>query len=103
MTNMENEKRNYNGSQSGSVVEETFPVEGMTCSGCANGVQRSLTKLEGVKSAEVSLAGASATVAYDPDAVTPDQMRQAVESIGFKLGKPGDRESDQPKRSGGCC
>lgn len=100
---MEKEKQNHNMSQSGNVVEETFPVEGMTCSGCANGVQRSLTKLEGVKSVEVSLADASATVAYDPGAVTPGQLQQAVEGIGFKLGKPGDRGSDKPKRSGGGC
>ena len=103
MTIMENEKRNYNGSQTGSVVEETFPVEGMTCGGCANGVQRSLTKLEGVKSAEVSLSDASATVTYDPDAVTPEQMQQAVESAGFRFGKSEGRESDEPKPSGGCC
>lgn len=84
---MENEKQEYSGSQTGSVIEETFPVEGMTCSGCANGVQRSLTKLEGVKSAEVSLTDAAVTVAYNPGAVTPEQMQQAVEKAGFKLGK----------------
>ena len=70
-----------------NVIEKTFHVEGMTCGGCASGVQRSLTKLEGVKSAEVSLAGSLATVSYDPDAVTPEQMQQAVEKIGFKLDK----------------
>jgi hypothetical protein len=47
---MEKGKQSYDVSQSGSIVEETFPVEGMTCGGCAKGVQRSLTKLEGVKS-----------------------------------------------------
>ncbi len=59
----------------------------MTRRGCASGVQWSLTKLEGVKSAEVSLADALATVAYDPGAVTPEQMQQVVEKAGFKLGK----------------
>ncbi|GAA4429477.1 hypothetical protein GCM10023188_14890 [Pontibacter saemangeumensis] len=100
---MENEKQNYNGSQTGSIVEETFPVEGMTCSGCANGVQRSLTKLEGVKSAEVSLSDASATVAYDPSAVTPEQMQKAVESAGFRFGKSEGPEPGKQNRSGGCC
>nr|WP_262918108.1 heavy metal-associated domain-containing protein [Pontibacter sp. E15-1] len=100
---MENEKLKDNGGQNGSLVKETFPVEGMTCGGCANGVQLSLTKLEGVKSAEVSLADASVAVAYDPNAVTPEQMQQAVEKAGFKLGSREDTESDKPKRSGGCC
>ncbi|WP_119570490.1 heavy-metal-associated domain-containing protein [Pontibacter actiniarum] len=100
---MENEKQNYNRSQSGNVVEETFPVQGMTCGGCANGVQRSLTKLEGVKSVEVSLADASARVAYDPGAVSPEQMQQAVENAGFRFGKSEGEESDKSERSGGCC
>lgn len=100
---MENEKQNNSVRQSGSVVEETFPVEGMTCGGCAKGVQRSLTNLEGVRSAEVSLDDSSATVAYDPDAVTPEQMQQAVEKIGYRFGKSAGGESDMPKRTGGCC
>lgn len=103
MKAMENKKQNYSGSQSANVVEETFPVEGMTCGGCTNSVQRSLTKLEGVKSAEVSLSASSATVAYDPSAVTPDQMQKAVEAIGYKFGRKEGAESDKPKRSGGCC
>jgi hypothetical protein len=53
--------------------------------------------------AEVSLADSSATVAYDPDAVTPEQMQQAVEGIGYRFGKSEGRETDKPKRSGGCC
>ncbi|PRY13814.1 copper chaperone CopZ [Pontibacter ummariensis] len=79
------EKENQNKSQSGSIVEENFPIGGMTCSGCANSVKRSLTKLEGVKSAEVNLSDASAKVAYDSNAVTPAQMQEAVETIGFKF------------------
>jgi copper chaperone CopZ len=90
---MENEKESNNKSLSGSIIEEVFLVEGMTCGSCAKGVQRSLTKLEGVKSAEVSLAGSSATVAYDPGEVTPDQMQQAVESSGYRFGKREGRES----------
>lgn len=100
---MKNEKQNHNERQAGSVVEETFSVEGMTCRGCASGVQRSLTNLEGVKSAEVNLADASATVAYDPGSVTPELMQQAVEKAGFKLGKPGDSGAEKLKRSDGCC
>ena len=100
---MENEKQNNSVSQSGGLVEETFPVEGMTCGSCAKGVQRSLTKLEGVKSAEVSLADSSATVAYDPDAVTPDQMQQAVEGIGYRFGKSESSNAGKSNRSGGCC
>ncbi|WP_230679845.1 heavy-metal-associated domain-containing protein [Pontibacter rufus] len=100
---MENEKQNNQVSQSDNLVEETFSVEGMTCAGCANSVQKSLSKLEGVKSAEVNLAGASATVAYDPDAVTPARMQQAVEGIGFKLEKKESGDIPKPNRSGGCC
>lgn len=100
---MENEKQSNSVSQSSSLVEETFSVGGMSCGSCAKGVQRSLSQLEGVKSAEVNLAGSSATVAYDPDAVTPDQMQQAVEGIGYTFGKREGSNAGKPKSSGGCC
>lgn len=103
MTIMENEKQNDSVSQSSDLAEETFSVGGMSCGSCAKGVQRSLTQLEGVKSAEVNLADSSATVAYDPNTVTPDQMQQAVEGIGYTFGKREGSNSDRPKGSGGCC
>ena len=70
-----------------SVQERTatYNVGGMSCSSCANTVERTLSKLEGVDSARVNYSDSSATVVYKPDAVSPDQMKEAVEKVGYNL------------------
>ena len=55
-----------------------LPVIGMTCTNCSNAVERVLAKrTQGVKSAAVNLAAESATVVYDPDEITLEQMADA--------------------------
>lgn len=70
-----------------SVLEKTatFSVEGMSCSSCANTIEITLSKLEGVAAAKVNPSDSSATVQYKPDVVSPVQMKQAVEKAGYKL------------------
>ena len=43
----------------------TFAIEGMTCAGCASGVERALLAVPGVQSANVNLATERATVTGD--------------------------------------
>ena len=58
-----------------------LPVEGMTCAACANRIERRLNKLDGVE-ASVNYATAAASVDYDPAAVQPEQLVEAVEAAG---------------------
>src|SRR3569833_1512199 len=55
---------------SGSV---RIPVNGMTCAACSARVQRALQKQPGVADANVNLMMKTATVQFDPSAVSPDQ------------------------------
>ncbi|WP_444685753.1 heavy metal translocating P-type ATPase [Alkalicoccus luteus] len=57
-------------------------VSGMSCASCVNRVEKSLKKVEGVEEANVNLASHSAQVRTS-DAVTTEQLIQAVEKIGF--------------------
>ena len=82
---MENLKSNTNADKSVQQRTATFSVGGMSCSSCANTVERTLSKLEGVESAKVNSSDSSATVVYKPGAVSPDQMKEAVEKVGYKL------------------
>lgn len=59
-------------------------VEGMVCYGCVSNVKGALERLDGVVTAEVSLEEKAATVQYDPNRVTPDQMIAAINRIGFR-------------------
>jgi Cu+-exporting ATPase len=65
--------------------EITLDVTGMTCASCVLRVERALAKAPGVLAASVNLATEQARVTYDPAAVTPDQLRAAVERAGYGL------------------
>ena len=61
----------------------SFDVSGMTCGGCTGSVQRSLSKIDGVSHAEVTLRPGVATVVVDPARVTPAQIESAITRLGF--------------------
>lgn len=63
-------------------------VEGMTCASCKVAVRTALTKLDGVKDAIVDVAKKSATVDYDPTKVTPQQLVDAVNRLGYRASLP---------------
>ncbi|MGC8807168.1 MAG: heavy-metal-associated domain-containing protein, partial [Thiomonas sp.] len=58
-------------------------VDGMTCASCSARVERALRKLPGVRTAGVNLATAQAEVGYDPQAVTPQAIVDAVAAAGY--------------------
>jgi len=61
-----------------------LPIEGMTCASCANRIEKRLNELDGVE-ASVNYATEAASVEYDPAAVDPDQLVEAVEvDLGSK-------------------
>ena len=57
----------------------------MSCAACAARVNKTLSRQEGVCSANVNLATAIATVEYDPSLCSPEMMKQAVQNAGFDL------------------
>ncbi|MEA3247948.1 MAG: heavy metal translocating P-type ATPase, partial [Gemmatimonadota bacterium] len=60
-----------------------IPVTGMTCAACQARVQRTLQKQPGVADATVSLLMNTATVTYDPAAVSPDRLVDAIRDTGY--------------------
>lgn len=67
-----------------SEVKKTFPIKGMHCASCVRVLERALSKVEGVSQATVNLATEKATVTYDSDVCTSEQMESAVSSVGYK-------------------
>jgi P-type Cu+ transporter len=59
-----------------------LPISGMTCASCASRVEASLNEVQGV-TATVNYATERATVDYDPEAVGPAQLVDAVEAVGY--------------------
>ena len=61
----------------------SFDVTGMTCGGCTGSVQRTLSKLDGISHAEVSLHPGVATVVVDLARVTPTQVELVIAGLGY--------------------
>lgn len=64
---------------------QTFPVVGMMCAACSANVEKRLSEMEGVSDVAVSLPGRTAMVDFDPEKVTPDDMRREVAAAGYEL------------------
>ena len=60
-----------------------IPVSGMTCAACSARIQRTLEKQPGVADANVNLMMKTATVRFDPGAVSPEQLVDAIRETGY--------------------
>ena len=60
-----------------------IPVTGMTCAACQSQVQRTLQKQPGVTDATVNLMMGNATISYDPAAVSPAALVEAIRKTGY--------------------
>lgn len=66
-----------------SLERMTLSVSGMTCASCVAVVEKSLKSVKGVHDATVNLATERASVEYDPDLVTSEQLVKAIENAGY--------------------
>ena len=66
-------------------MKEKFTVSGMTCSACSAGIERGVSRLNGVIKADVSLMGESMTVEYDSSLVKREDIFHAVEALGYGI------------------
>ena len=60
-----------------------LPVTGMSCASCSAKIEDVLGRVEGVTSAGVNFADSRATVAYEPDLVTPRDLVARIEELGY--------------------
>ena len=68
-----------------TTVKNTFPVLQMTCASCAVNVESMLRSQTGVVEASVNYANASVTVEYIPNLIQAEDLKKAVQSIGYDL------------------
>uniref|UniRef100_A0A671NHD6 P-type Cu(+) transporter n=1 Tax=Sinocyclocheilus anshuiensis TaxID=1608454 RepID=A0A671NHD6_9TELE len=66
-----------------SVAE--IHIEGMTCGSCVQSIEGMISQKKGVRSALVSLASHQGTFEYDPLVTTTEELRAAVEDMGFDV------------------
>ncbi len=66
------------------MKEIEVKVQGMTCQGCANTVQRAISSLEGVSKVEVFLDTGLVKIQSERD-IPMEEIRGAVEKWGYKV------------------
>ena len=64
--------------------KKTFSIKGMHCASCVVLLEQALSKVDGVSKANVNLATNKATVTYDPQKVTDENLSSAVSSAGYQ-------------------
>ncbi len=74
-------------SQKTGPKEITLGVSGMTCSACALNIEKVLKKKKGVDSVAVNLELGRAKVSFEPSLISPGEIEDAIESIGYKVEK----------------
>lgn len=65
------------------MEQRTLQIDGMSCGHCVSRVQKALARVEGVHVDQVEIG--SARVSYDPDKVSLERLREAVEDAGYEV------------------
>ena len=79
-------------------MTEKFNVTGMTCSACSAHVEKSVKKLNGVKSVNVNLLQNNMHVDFDETAVSVDDIINAVASGGYGASVAGKKQEKKDNK-----
>lgn len=58
-------------------------IVGMTCNSCVQSIEGKISEMTGVCSIAVSLKEGQGTVTFDPSLTQPEELRAAIEDMGF--------------------
>ncbi|MFZ5391338.1 MAG: heavy metal translocating P-type ATPase [Patescibacteria group bacterium] len=91
-------------------MEEIIKIKGMHCASCANIIEGTFKKIDGVNKAQVNYGTESVKLFWDETKVSPDKLSKAIEPLGYSLllanqgnnhlnhgsaeGSPNDKESE---------
>ena len=67
------------------MTQDTIAVDGMTCGGCEDAVQRAIGALEGVDHVDADHGTARVTVRFDPTTVAPATIRETISGAGYRV------------------
>lgn len=86
------------------VESATIAVEGMACNNCENRVEAALAGIDGVKTAEASLADRLVRVTYVAPRTDVAALEKAIADLGYNAGntKAEKAHSAEGEHSGSC-
>src|SRR6266852_3348363 len=65
-------------------TKKSYPIKGMHCASCVRVIERAIKKVDGVENCSVNLATEQATVTYNSQKVTKQQIASAVSNVGYR-------------------
>ena len=68
-------------------MKKSYKIDGMTCSACANRIERAVKKLDGVESANVNFATEVLTVDFNEKTTAVQKIEETVVKSGYKIAK----------------
>ena len=68
-----------------NIKSYDFKIEGMHCASCAAKLEKAMNKLGGVETASVNIATEKLSISIDEDKIGYLDIKNGVESVGFKL------------------
>jgi len=75
-----------------ALSTSTFILQGMTCSNCAQTIEKGVAKLPGVSSASVNFAAEKLAVVYDPRQVQSADLIAKVDALGYRAATEDDED-----------
>lgn len=63
----------------------SFKLKNVKCSGCVNNIKAEFMKLPGITSLNISLEKSEINLEYQPDQISPVQMREILKNIGYPV------------------
>ncbi|KAL9867607.1 copper-transporting ATPase 2 isoform 2-T2 [Geothlypis trichas] len=67
----------------GTTHVALIKIDGMTCNSCVQSIEGAVSQRQGVQHISVSLAGSTGTIHYDPAVTSGEELRAAIEDMGF--------------------
>ncbi|UJF16396.1 heavy metal translocating P-type ATPase [Jeotgalibaca sp. MA1X17-3] len=67
------------------MKQETYAIEGMTCASCAQTVEKTASKVKGVKEATVNIATEKINIKIDETIFSLEEMKKAISDVGYEV------------------
>ncbi len=79
--------------------KKVFKIGGMTCTSCAQTIEKALNKAKGVKKANVNFAIEEAVVEFDANLTTVKELEKVIEKTGYKVLKEEEHPVEEEDES----
>lgn len=89
-----------------AIVATEIGIDGMSCQNCADKINASLSKLDGVKEVDVRLGEGKAYIKYNAAAITIPAIESGITKLGYTIGKgsaPVSKEECGDREASDCC